>query len=67
MSFAHEIAVALFDDVPQMDADAELDAALPSHAGVTLDHGILHLDGAAHGVDDAAEFDQGAVARALNE
>ena len=36
------------------------------HAGVALDHGVLHFDGAAHGVDDAAEFDKRAVAGALD-
>ena len=27
------------------------------HASVALDHGVLHFDGAAHRVDDAAELD----------
>ncbi len=60
-------AVALLDDVAQMDADAELDAALRRQAGVALDDRVLDLDRAAHGVDDAAELDQGAVARALHD
>ena len=47
-----------------MDADAELDAALGRQAGVALDHAVLHLDGAAHGVDHAAELDEDAVAGA---
>ena len=55
---AHQIAVALLDDVAQMNADAELDAALGRHAGVALDHGVLHFDGAAHRVDHAAELDE---------
>ena len=62
---AHQIAVALLDDVAEMDADAKLDAAL-GHAGVALDHGVLHFDRAAHGVDDAAELDERAVAGALD-
>jgi len=49
-----------------MDADAELDAALGRKAGVALDHPILHLDGAAHGVDDAAELYETSVAGALH-
>jgi len=49
-----------------MDADAELDAALLRQAGVALDHAVLHLDGAAHGVDHAAEFDKNSIARALD-
>ena len=50
-----------------MDADAELDAALGRQAGVALDHAVLHLDGAAHGVDHAAELDEAAVAGALDD
>ena len=55
---AHQIAVALFDDVAEMNADAEFNAAVLRHAGVALDHAVLHLDRASHGVDDAAEFDE---------
>ena len=64
---AHEVAVALLDDVAEMDADAEHDAAVLRHAGVALDHGVLNLDRAAHGVDDAAELDDAAVAGALDD
>ena len=63
---AHQVAVALLDDIAQMNADAELDAALGRQAGVALDHAVLHLDGAAHGVDHAAELDEDAVAGALD-
>jgi len=49
-----------------MNADAEFDAALGRQAGVALDHAILHLDGAAHGVDHAAEFDERTIAGALD-
>ena len=54
---AHQVAVALLDHVAEMDADAELDAPVGRHAGIALDHAVLHFDGAAHGVDDAAELD----------
>ena len=64
---AHQIAVALLDDVAEMDADAELDAAVRRHAGVALDHRVLHFDRAAHGVDDAAELDEAAVAGAFDD
>ena len=64
---AHQIAVGLLDDVAEMNADAELDAALGRHAGVALDHAVLHFDGAAHGVDHAAELDEAAVAGALDD
>jgi hypothetical protein len=50
-----------------MDADAELDAALGRQASVPLDHAALHLDGAAHGVDNASELNEDAVSGPLND
>ncbi len=47
-------------------ANAKLDAALGRHAGVALDHRVLNLEGAAHGVDDGTELDQRAVAGPLD-
>ena len=35
---AHQIAVALLDDVAYVNADAQLDAFLGRHADVALDH-----------------------------
>ena len=64
---AHQIAVALLDDVAEMNADAKFDALVRRHAGVALDHGVLHFDRAAHRVDDAAELDDAAVAGALDD
>ena len=64
---AHQVAVALLDDVAEMNADPEHDAAVLGHAGVALDHGVLNFDRAAHGVDDAAELDDRAVAGALDD
>jgi hypothetical protein len=49
-----------------MNAAAELDSALRRQAQIALDHAILNLDGAAHGIDDATELDQDAVAGALD-
>jgi hypothetical protein len=46
---------------------AEIDAALGRHASVALDHGVLDLEGASHGVDHGAELDERAVARALDD
>ena len=63
---AHKVAIALLDHVAEMNADAELDAALGRKAGVALGQPMLQLDPAAHGVNDAAKFDDGAVARALH-
>ena len=50
-----------------MDADAKLDPPFGRQAGVALDHAVLHLDGAAHRIDDAAKLDEAAVARALDD
>ena len=64
---AHQIAVALLHDVAEVNADPKIDAAILRHARVALDHGVLHFDRATHGVDDAAEFDDRAVAGALDD
>ena len=64
---AHQIAVALLDHVAEVNADAELDAALGRQAGVALDHAVLHFDRAAHGVDHAAKLDEASVAGALDD
>ena len=50
-----------------MDADAELDTALGRYAGITLDHGVLHLDGAAHSIHHAAELDDDSITGALHD
>jgi hypothetical protein len=66
-AIAHQIAVALLHDVTEVKANAELDALLGGQAGIALGHAVLHFDGAAHGVDDAAEFDQSAVPGSLHK
>ena len=48
-----------------MDTDPEFDAPVLRHAGIALDHTVLHLDGAADGVYHAAELDQSPIARTL--
>jgi hypothetical protein len=62
---AHQVAVALFDDVSQVNAYAELDALIGRHADIALDHRVLNGDGAMHRFDYAAELDQHPVAGAL--
>ena len=52
---------------PTIDADAEFDAPVGRHVGVALRHSALHLDGAAHRIDDAGELDQDAVAGGLDD
>ncbi len=64
---AHQVAVGLLDHVAEMDADAELDAAIFRHAGVALDHAGLHFDRAPHRVDHAAKFGEESVAGALDD
>ena len=64
---AHQVAVALLDDVAEMNADAKIDALAGRDARVALDHGLLHFDGAAHGVDHTAELDDAAIASALDD
>src|SRR5271155_1194438 len=49
-----------------MNADAEFNASLRRQAGIALDHAGLHLDGASHSVDNAAEINEKSVAGALD-
>ncbi|MBB3648028.1 hypothetical protein FHX14_004253 [Rhizobium sp. BK619] len=37
------------------------------HADIALDHRRLHLDRAAHGVDDAAKLDEASIAGAFDD
>jgi hypothetical protein len=64
---AHKVAVALLDDIAQMNADTEFDLAIGRHARVAFDHRVLHLDGATHRIDHGTKFDQSAVTRALDD
>ena len=64
---AHEIPVALLDDVADVNPDAKFDPPVLRHAGVALDQAVLHFDRAAHRVDDAAKLDDAAVAGALDD
>jgi hypothetical protein len=57
----------VFDDVAEIDADAELDAPFGRHNGVALGHLELDIDRTAHRVDDACELDQEAVARGSDD
>ncbi len=66
-AIAHKIAVTLLDDVAEMNADTELDAAILDDAGVSFDHSILHFDGAPNRIDNAAKLDQRPVTGALED
>jgi hypothetical protein len=50
------------DHVPEVDADPELHSALWVSSSVALGHGLLDGDGALHGVHDARELRENAVA-----
>jgi hypothetical protein len=50
-----------------MNADAELDPAFRRQPGVALDQAVLHFDGATHGIDTAAKFNETAVAGSLDD
>jgi hypothetical protein len=49
-----------------MNADAELDTAVGRKAGVALDHAILYLDDAAHGIDHTPKLNDTSVSGALH-
>jgi hypothetical protein len=53
------------DDVADIDTDTEPDAPFVADALVAIRHAALNLDGAPHGLKDAREFGQQAVARIL--
>jgi hypothetical protein len=61
----HNVAVALLDDVADMNADPEIDTAILRDARVALDHGVLPFDGAAHRIDYAAKLDEHPITGAL--
>ena len=65
-AIAHQVAVALFDHVAEMDANPKFDALVRRDPSIALDHRPLDFNGAVHRVDDAAELDDAAVARALD-
>ena len=51
-----EDVVLVDDDVAEIDADAEIDAPLGWHAGVTPGHLSLHLDRATNRIDHARKL-----------
>ena len=64
---AHQVAVALLDDVAQVNADASLDTLVGGQAGVALSQAATHFHGAANGLDHAAKFDERPVAGPLDD
>ena len=62
-----EDIVLIDDDIAEIDADTKFDAPLFRHVGIAPSHLTLHLDGAAHRIDHAVEFNEQAVATRLHD
>jgi hypothetical protein len=63
---AHQITVALLDDVAKMYAYPKINTPIRWKTCITFDHTVLHFHGTADRVDHAAKLDQSPVARALH-
>ena len=59
--------VAVYDNVAEVDADAELDAMVRRHIHIAVLYRALDLDRALDGFDHAREFDQEAIASCLDD
>ncbi len=59
--------VAVLDDVAEVDPHAEEDSPRLGYARVAFGHPLLHLERAAHRIDDAPELDQKPIARGLDD
>jgi len=57
-AIVHQIAIALLNDIADMNADAELDTAIWRHAHIALDHSVLDLDGTLHSVNHTTELNE---------
>src|SRR4051812_36945605 len=57
-----EDVVRLDNDVANIHANAKADAFVLSYSGITADHAPLHFGRAHHGIDNARELDEHAVA-----
>ena len=64
---AHHVTIAFRDHIAEMNADAELDATLGRKPRNALDHAVLHLNGAADGIDHASELDENPISRAVDD
>ena len=64
---AREVAVALLNDIAEMDADPKFDALVGRDLSVAFDHRPLDFNGAVHRVDNTPELDDRAVAGALDD
>ena len=62
-----EDVVVVENDVAEIDADAEMDASLGSHAGVARGHLALHLDRTTNRVDHARKLAEQTIARRVDD
>src|SRR6516165_3989461 len=54
------------DDIAEIDADAKLDTAILRQPGIAQPNEPLHIQRAAHRIDDAAELDESPIAGMLD-
>ena len=60
--------IVLFDDyIADVNADAELDPLVLRHIDILFGHAALNFDGAAYGIHDAPELNEGAVPCILDD
>jgi len=55
------------DNITDVNADAKFDPLVLRHIGISFRHAALDFVGASHGVDDAGEFNKGAVPCILDD
>jgi hypothetical protein len=66
----HTVAVNVirfYDDIAEIDANAEHDTSIFGEIGVAVDHLALDIDGAPYGINDACKLDEYAVASILDD
>ena len=59
--------VAVHDQVPQVQPDAEHESSVHGSAGIGLDHSLLKLDGGSQRINCTGELEQRAVASELDQ
>jgi hypothetical protein len=58
---------SILGDISEADRNAEREALVCSGLSVALGNRVLHLDGTAHGLDRAGEFDEHAIAAGFHD
>ena len=65
-SWSTSNSMACRSSVIRLSISSRSSVGLSASISVALDHAVLHLDGAAHGIDNAAELNDAPVAGALH-